>query len=67
MEWKNVNEEMPDDNRDILVVTSTGQRGNAYLLDGEFIQNGYGNVERYEYTDVLYWMPFPESPSLSAI
>lgn len=62
MEWKSVNEEMPNENEDILVVTSDGRKGNAYLYDGEFIQNGYGSVEMYEFDNVLYWMPFPEPP-----
>lgn len=62
MEWKNVNEEMPDRNEDILVVTRDGRRGNAYFSDGKFMQNGYGDAGIYEYTDAIYWMPFPKPP-----
>ena len=67
MEWISVNERLPEEDEDVLVMTAEGKFASGGMHVASLDEDGVwypSHGDGWEFPDVTHWMPLPEPPEV---
>jgi hypothetical protein len=68
MEWISVNDRLPEEDEDVLVMTAEGKFASGGMHVASLDEDGVwypSHGDGWEFPDVTHWMPLPKPPESS--